>query len=111
MSESALTLIAALGSYLGFALLALSQERHWSTVSKTSVAQRVRRIGPAGTGLLAQPAALTLTIVAHGAGFGVLLWAVMISAAALAVAFTLSWRPQWLQPIARLLRISPTSGR
>ncbi len=32
-----------------------------------------------------------------GPSFGALLWATVISLAALAVAFTLSWRPSWLR--------------
>ncbi len=104
MVDTALTIVAALGSTLGFVLLALAQERHWVAVSKTAVEQRVKALWPAGAGLAAQMVALMLTIQAQGPSFGSLLWALMISAAAVTVAFTLTWQPGWLRPIAQLLR-------
>lgn len=103
MPDTALTTVAALGSYLGFVLLALAQERQWAAVSKTPVEQRVSPAWLANAGLGAQMVALMLTIQAQGPSFGSLLWAVMISAAAMAVAFTLAWQPRWLRPIAQLL--------
>ncbi len=69
MPDTALTIVATLGSTLGFVLLALM-----------------------------------LTIQAQGPSFGSLLWALMISAAAVTVAFTLTWQPGWLRPVAQLLR-------
>lgn len=104
MLDAGLTLLAALTSFVGFALLALSQERHWSAVSGTPPEQRVKATWAAGPGLVAQLAALLASLHAQGPGFGSLLWAVMISAAAITVAFTLSWKPHWLKPLARLLR-------
>ena len=77
--QGVLLLGTALAAYLGFALLALTQARPWQKVVQT----------PPPTGL--RPS------------FGALLWATAISLAALAVAFTLTWRPNWLRPLARLL--------
>jgi len=104
MPDIALTIIAALVSILGFILLALAQARHWAAVSKTPVEQRVNSAWLTSAGLGAQIAALILTIQAQGSSFGSLLWTVMISVAAMAVTFTLAWRPKWLRPIALLLR-------
>lgn len=104
MPDIALTIVAALGSYLGFVLLALAQERHWCAVCAAPALQRVRAGWPAAAGLALQLLALALTLRAQGPSFGSLLWAVMISAAAMAVAFTLAWQPRWLRPIAQLLR-------
>jgi hypothetical protein len=101
--EAGLTLLAALASFAGFALLALSQARHWRAVCGTPLEERVQAAWAAGPGLVAQPAALLAILNAQGPGFGSLLWGVMISAAAIAVALTLSWKPHWLRPLARLL--------
>ena len=104
MPDTALTIIAALGSYLGFVFLALAQEQHWRAVCTTPALQRARAAWPAAAGLALQLLALVLALRAQGPSFGSLLWAVMISAAAMAVAFTLAWQPRWLRPIAQLLR-------
>lgn len=40
---------------------------------------------------------LPATIASQGASFGCLLWVLSMTAAAMAVALTLSWRPQWLR--------------
>lgn len=112
MPDTALAIIAALGSYLGFVFLALAQARHWRAVC-ASPALRVRTAWPVAAGLTLQLLALVLIVSAQGPGFGSLVWAVMISAAAMAVAFTLAWQPKWLRPIALLMRdrTARTPGR
>lgn len=89
---TALLLVAAcLASYGGFACLALAMPEHWEQWgggSRRAAAWRWLR--PAGLGLLAL--AYGLCVWRDGIGFGSLLWTVLISAAALAVAFTLTWR-------------------
>jgi len=92
----------ALASYLGFALLALSNERHWCDVASTAEPMPGRWPLPAGAGL--QGLALWFATSSQGAAFGSLLWMVMVSAAAVAVAFTLSWWPGALKPLARLMQ-------
>lgn len=94
--------------FLGFALLALSQERHQQRVfgsdrplPPVSRAQRA-------TGFIAISLALPLCVLGQGGGFGSLLWVVLMGAAAMAVALLLTWRPQWLRLVARL---TSTSGR
>jgi len=89
-----------LTAYLGFALLALSQARHWWRVAATDPPRtgvRLRR--GAGAALLA--ASLALALLRDGPSFGALLWVTAISLAALAVALTVAWRPRWLRPLAR----------
>lgn len=103
MPDATLTIVAALGSYLGFVFLALAQERHWRAVCAVP-ARRVRAAWPVAAGLTLQLLALVLTVGAHGPSFGSLLWAVMVSSTAMAVAFTLAWQPRWLRPTAQLLR-------
>ena len=97
--EAVLGLLAALSSYLGFALIALSQERHWSHVTgRDEVPARPRLNAALGTVLLF--IALLLALRSQGVSFGSLLWVMLVSAGAVAVALTLSWRPAWLRPIA-----------
>jgi iron complex outermembrane receptor protein len=55
-------------------------------------------------------AALGVALATQGPSFGALLWVVAISAAAVAVAFTLSWWPEALRPLGRLmLRPAPVT--
>ena len=90
----------ALSAYLGFALLALSQARHWRRVSGAEPQPRVRARALRAFGSLALLLALGLALLRDGPGFGTLLWATAISLAAAAVAVTLAWRPAWLRPVA-----------
>ena len=96
----------ALALHLGFALLALSQVRHWR-----GVLPRVPQPGPStillrisGYGLIGL--ALPIALWRDGPGFGPLLWACLMSVAACAVTITLSWRAHWLKPLARLAELS-----
>lgn len=89
--------------YLGFMLLALSQNRHWQGAgghrrcpARTSWLLR-------GAGCVLLIGALLLALLRDGAGFGPVLWATTISVSAFAVVGTLTWRSDWLRPIVRLL--------
>lgn len=100
---------ACLLALLGFALLALSQERHFTDVCphflpapRSSKTQRA-------LGFLAIASGLPLCVAAQGASFGSLLWAMLLTAAAMAVAFTLTWWPHWLRPLAAAARVLLTS--
>ena len=104
MPEMLLLLAVFVAAYLGFAALAMSQDRHWHHLGggrhcprRTSIVLRV-----VGWTLLL--AALVLALVRDGASFGSLLWGTVITVCALAVVATLSWRSHWLRPAARLLQ-------
>lgn len=104
MPEAMLLLAVFVAAYLGFAALAMSQDRNWHHLGggrhcprRTSLALRC-----AGSTLLL--AALVLALVRDGASFGSLLWATVITVGALCVVATLSWRARWLRPAARLLQ-------
>jgi hypothetical protein len=91
-------------SYGGFALLALSQDRHWHHLGG---ARRCPRPLPAflrGLGGVLLAAALALAVIRDGGGFGSVLWATALSICAFAVVCTLTWRPHWLRPLARFLQ-------
>jgi len=85
-------------AWLGFALLALSQSKHWRRVTGTETPPSLARVSAyraiAATLLTIS---LALALLSDGPSFGFLLWATTISIAALAVAFTLAWRPKLLR--------------
>lgn len=90
---------ASLLNTLGMAWLALSQERHLETVSAspgpTASPSTLRRWRLQGAALLAL--ALGLCLWQDGAAFGSLLWLMLLSASALAVALQLSFGPSALR--------------
>ena len=97
-------------AYLGFALLALTQARSWQRVSQTPPpatirALGLRTLGSRTLGGLALVLSLVLCLVRDGPGFGALLWATSISIAAAAVAFTLTWGPGLLRPMAVMMTV------
>jgi Protein of unknown function (DUF3325) len=104
MPDAILLLAVFVAAYLGFAAMAMSQDRHWHHLGggrhcppRTSTLLRC-----AGWALLL--AALVLALVRDGAAFGSILWATVITIGALSVVATLSWRSHWLRPMARLLQ-------
>lgn len=89
---------AGLASYGGFVCFALAMPAHWVQATGTpgdAVSGR-RRLRPAGALMLGL--AYVLCVCRDGPGFGSLLWGVLMSAAAIAVALTLTWRPTCLLP-------------
>jgi hypothetical protein len=84
--------------YLSFALLAVTQERNWSSVDvkKDMYSPAIntrRKWWLSGIGLML---GYVLCLVSSGASFGSVLWVLLLGVCAMAVAFTLSWKPQWL---------------
>ena len=96
---SVLLLVAAsLASYGGFACLALAMPCHWRDASGQRVNVAPHRTWLRPCGFLLLGTAYILCLYRDGPSFGSLLWVVLISAAAIAVALTLAWHPQWLLP-------------
>ena len=103
-----LALIVFFVLYLGFAFLALSQERHWRTIGDTpplsKPAKRCCRLC-GGSFIFASS---FLAVLRDGISFGILLWTLSLSISAFAVALTIAWQRQWLSPLALTIsRISP----
>jgi hypothetical protein len=98
-------LIAVLATaYSGFALLALSQARHWHEVTDAPLpSQRWLRLW----GSAALVLALALALMRDGPAFGAVLWVVIASISAIAVALTLSGCPGALRPLVRILANKP----
>lgn len=97
MRDLLLTLAAFWLALWGFALLALSQERHVEHVFGRHARPASRLRAQRATGFTAIGLGLPACLAAQGAGFGSLLWVVLVCAAAMGVALTLTWRPRWLR--------------
>ena len=94
---SALLLLAAgLAGYVALACLALAMPRHWTEATGQIVAFVPQRkwLRPCGFTLLGL--SYTLCGYRDGLGFGSVLWVLLITAAGIAVALTLAWRPRLL---------------
>lgn len=96
--------IAILLTWLGCGLLALAQERHFGFFypSLRPFDQFIR--AQAAIGLIAVCFALPACIAAQGAGFGSVLWILLTTASAMAVAMQLTWTPGALKPLAWLVK-------
>ena len=92
-------------AYLGFALLALTQARPWQRLGHAEPPTGIRRLTLRTLGGLALVLSLILCLVRDGPSFGALLWATAISIAAAAVAFTLTWHPAQLRPLAAMATV------
>jgi hypothetical protein len=99
-----LLLATAACDLMGFACLALTRPRHWKEVTGTAAppARRARALRLVGFPLLV--AGGLLAILRDGPGFGSLLAVLAWTASAWVVAFTLTWRPRWLRPVAMIRR-------
>ncbi len=97
MHEVLFLLAGFASAWLGFALLALSQERHFERVYKSNWPAAHKPWAQRATAFIAIGVSLVCCITSQGASFGSLLWVLATTAAALAVAFMLTWRPHWLR--------------
>lgn len=90
---------------LGFALLSLVQQYHLIRAGEANPPAARSGYPQRAIGLIAIGAGLPLCIAARGPAFGSLSWAMLATAAAMVVALTLTWRPQWLRPLAAATRV------
>ncbi len=105
MTGALLLIAVVLIAYLGFALLAISQTRHWRAVSETVEPGRVGKLALRVAGGVWLFLALCLALFRDGPSFGALLWSTAISLAAAAVAFTLTWCPALLRPLTAMATV------
>ncbi|MDP3858936.1 MAG: DUF3325 domain-containing protein [Stagnimonas sp.] len=99
---AALLLFAAIvANGVGMAWVALSMDVHWQQVQGTAPSRgAVRRLRVLGALGLACGLAACLRV--DHASMAVLVWIMALSAAALVVTCTLTWRPGWLKALAWL---------
>ena len=97
MCELFLMLAAGVAALWGFALLALSQERHFFRVFGSNIESAPAKSSQRATGFITIGLSLPACIAAQGGGFGSLLGVLLICATAMTIALTLTWRPHWLR--------------
>lgn len=108
MRNAALLALIFATNYLGFACLALNQQRHWISVVQQPIASHDRVLRGIGIALLVLSYALS--IGRDGWSFGSVLWCTSITIGAIAVVFALSWYPRWLRPLAGLFQRRPVEN-
>lgn len=86
-------------TYLGFALLALSQDRHWLHLCGERHCPPRIALGLRAAGYASLAMGLCLALLRDGAGFGSLVWVTTLTVSSFAIVCTLTWRPRWLRPI------------
>lgn len=96
MRDAALLLAALAAAVAGLGWLALSMDVHWEQVRGSAALPRrtavlLRWLGAAGLA-----ASLALCLAVDHASMASLVWVMALAGAALAVAFTLTWRPRLL---------------
>ncbi|HSI61141.1 MAG TPA: DUF3325 domain-containing protein [Ideonella sp.] len=106
--------LALAASGLGFASLSLAMDKHWEAVTAAPAlpGRHVARLRTLGWGALG--ASFALAVLRDGWSFGSVLWAMLLTTGAIAVAFTLTWRAHWLRPLAQAasaLHIGPPLPR
>jgi hypothetical protein len=100
-----LLLVAALvGNTVGLAWLALAMGAHWRQVSGARPLTRRAVTALRILGTCALLTSLLLCLCADHATMAPLVWIMALAAGALAVAFTLAWRPRLLRPLVAWLR-------
>ena len=107
MPDALLLTAAVAVNVISLGWLALSMDAHWEQVRGTEPLQRhtVRTLRWMGaTGLLV---ALALCLAVDHASMASLVWFMALAGAALAIAFTLSWRPRVLGVLIAWVRRSP----
>ena len=108
MPDAVMLAAALAASVLGMAWLALAMESHWEQVRGTAplparTVRALRLLGTVGLG-----ASLALCLAVDHASMASLVWSMALAGAALAVAFTLSWRPRALGVLVAWVRPSVT---
>ena len=86
--------------YLGFAWLALAMQAHRVQVLGSQAAHHHTPMVLRLLGSTALVASLGLCLTADTAAMADLVWPMVLAAGAVAVAFTLAWRPRWLRRLA-----------
>lgn len=84
----------------GMACLALAMEVHWEQVRADAPLSRGGVWRLRALGALALGSGLMLCLAVDHASMATLVWVMALAVAALLVALTLTWRPQWLRALA-----------
>lgn len=110
MPEALLLAVALTCNVIGLAWLALAMQVHWQQVVgqralPARTATTLRALGVAGLA-----ASIVFCLVADHASMASLVWIMSLAAAALMVAFTLTWRPRAFAPLVAWSRAARAAG-
>jgi hypothetical protein len=104
MASAWFIVVAAVCGFIGMAWIALALPAHWEQARGGKSAP----VGSANTlrtlGGVALFSSLVACLMADHASMASLVWPMLLTACALAVAFTLSWRPRWLALLVAWIR-------
>lgn len=100
MSDAFMLAAALVACTVSLGWLALAMDVHWQQacgrVPRAAGTVRVLRV----LGALGLLVSLLLCLAVDHPSMASLVWVMALAGAALTVAFTLSWRPHWLAPLA-----------
>ncbi len=97
MADGVFLLGAGIAAVLGCAWLALAMEAHWEQVHGASAPSRASQAGLRALGTLGVLGCGALCFVADRPSMALLLWLMLMAFGAVAIAFTLAWKPALLQ--------------
>jgi hypothetical protein len=97
--DALLLAAALLLAVVGLAWLALTFDVHWHQVRGAMPRSRGSETLLRMLGVAALCASLVLCLRADHVSMAPLVWVMSLAGGALAVAFTLAWRPRWLAPL------------
>lgn len=107
MSDHFLLAGAVLLNIAGFAWLALAMDAHWKQVCGGGKPTPGARILLRVVGSIAFLLSFILCNLPDHATIASLVWVMALTAGALTVAVTLTWRPAWLRPLSWLADLAP----
>jgi hypothetical protein len=88
----------------GLSLFALSQLRHWRTVSGSPSLSRRPAVLMRVTGFVLVSLSLPVALWRDGPSYGSLMWVCTLSASAMVVVVLLTWWPNWCHRLLGLAR-------
>lgn len=104
MPDALLLVFALLSNVAGLGWLALAMEAHWQQVRGTPAPARGAVLVLRVLGGAALVLSLLVCLRVDHVSMAALVWVMALAAAALLVAFTLSWRARWLAPLVAWVR-------
>lgn len=104
MPSALMLVLAGLATLIGLSWLALAMSTHWQQVRGNDPMPRSAASVLRVLGVAALLGSLWLCLAADHATMASLVWVLMLTAAALTVAFTLTWKPSLLAPLVGWLR-------
>lgn len=90
----------------GLAWLALAMNAHWRQLRGPQQLNQRTAVGLRMLGAAGLAASLFVCLRVDHASMASLVWVMALAAAALAVAFTLAWRPRLLAPLIAWIRVA-----